>query len=85
MAVADGTRTSTFATTPRSSEFRNHLKRAGLPPATVRVKADLLISPAFRRQFPTAIPKLCVPAVDPSENVIGTVSLAATFGTTTLN
>jgi hypothetical protein len=36
-------------------------------------------------QFPTAIYKVCVPAVPLSVNVTGTVSLAATFGTTTLN
>jgi hypothetical protein len=38
-----------------------------------------------RRQFDIEISRVCVPLVPSSEKVSGTVSLVATFGTTTLN
>lgn len=39
----------------------------------------------FNAQFPTAITRLCVLLTPPSVNATGTLSLAAMFGTTTLN
>ena len=75
MPIEPGTRAGPLLV---SHEQRGNPLTASLPEKQSNVLRGLY-------QFPTAMYSVCVPATPPSVNVRGTVSLAAIFGTTTLN